>query len=348
MAVKTRNRTDPPGPYLIEFDEALLAEAVAAVEAHRPRRESSTPVPPTVDIDVEIPEPPTVLPRDHGAVPPEEEEDSTSEPGINMATMAAEWARMNAELDRLKVELVKARAERDAAVQRADNESKERIRIAARVKRMSDQAQESLIAASAAREAHRTAEANAKLAQEAVSRSEDATGRMKERLRRQEEETRLYGHTPTVIELLPVLENLERATHTRDSSLATLRDGVKIVHDQFRSALARVGVTRIEANRGMLFQPALHEAVIHVAVSDALPGTVVAELQPGYMLNGRLLRPARVSVAAATGAGAYEAPPPVAPSRPSLSEGDALALPDDGSFEVSEGDDSDEDVSANV
>jgi molecular chaperone GrpE len=64
-----------------------------------------------------------------------------------------------------------------------------------------------------------------------------------------------------------------------------------------RGLLERFGVSRIEA-MGKPFDPNVHEAMQHVPTNDAEEGTVIEELQPGYMLRDRVLRPARVVVAA--------------------------------------------------
>jgi len=101
-----------------------------------------------------------------------------------------------------------------------------------------------------------------------------------------------------VAELLPVLDNFERAlaaskeTQSSDSLVA----GVEMILRQLRELLERHGVAPIEAI-GHPFDPNLHDAVMRVEASDVEDNTVVEELQRGYMMDGRVIRPAMVKVA---------------------------------------------------
>lgn len=108
-----------------------------------------------------------------------------------------------------------------------------------------------------------------------------------------------YGHEGFARELLMVSDNLERALeHT--TNLDALVTGLKMVSQQLRDGLGKFGVTPISA-LGQKFDPERHEAVgqekitAHSEVKDE--GLVLRELQKGYALHGRLLRPARVVVA---------------------------------------------------
>jgi molecular chaperone GrpE len=136
---------------------------------------------------------------------------------------------------------------------------------------------------------------------QALAELEDA----KRRLRRDNEREleRLRG---TVLEsLLPVLDNLERsiaaaeASHTSGALLA----GVKLVHDQFLSALVPFGLERV-STVGARFDPSMHDAVALVPVDDpAKNGVVISELEPAYRYAGRVVRPAKVQVGRAARAG---------------------------------------------
>jgi len=111
-----------------------------------------------------------------------------------------------------------------------------------------------------------------------------------------------YGHQNLVKELLSTVDNLERAIdHARKSGgadLENLLQGVELVQRELGATLKKHGVTVIEAV-GQAFDPALHEAMAQVAVADVPPSTVVEELEKGYRLRDRLLRPARVVVSKA-------------------------------------------------
>lgn len=101
-----------------------------------------------------------------------------------------------------------------------------------------------------------------------------------------------------VAELLPVLDNFERAlAASRESqSFDSLVSGVEMILRQLREILERHGVVPIEAV-GHPFDPNLHDAVMRVEAADVEDNTVVEELQRGYMMDGRVIRPAMVKVA---------------------------------------------------
>lgn len=99
------------------------------------------------------------------------------------------------------------------------------------------------------------------------------------------------------LELLPVLDNLERALQVDgEPTAAAIIEGVELIHRQFLEILRREGVTPIEA-QGEPFNPKIHEAVLQVEDCAAEAGTVVEEVQRGYMLHDRVLRPSLVKVA---------------------------------------------------
>lgn len=109
----------------------------------------------------------------------------------------------------------------------------------------------------------------------------------------------LAEHTAAevVTELLPIVDNLERALAAA-SDTDPLRKGVELTHKQMMDLLRKRGVKPIEA-LGADFDPNFHQAVIHEASADHREGEVMAELQRGYLLGERLLRPAMVKVAKA-------------------------------------------------
>lgn len=116
-------------------------------------------------------------------------------------------------------------------------------------------------------------------------------------------------------EILPVIDNLERALeHAQggQGSNASILEGIKLVMRQFEQSLERCGVKVIDAV-GKPFDPSLHEAVSQAPSADQPPGTVIEALQRGYQIGERLLRPtlAVVSIAMPTetaGQGADETP----------------------------------------
>ncbi len=121
-----------------------------------------------------------------------------------------------------------------------------------------------------------------------------------------------YGHENVVKDLLPTVDNLERAIeHARGSDggdLEGLLQGVELVLRELRGVLERHGVEEIEAE-GQAFDPAVHEAMAQQASESARPNTVIDVFQKGYRLRDRMLRAARVVVAAPPAEGENEQDP---------------------------------------
>jgi len=101
------------------------------------------------------------------------------------------------------------------------------------------------------------------------------------------------------LEMLPAIDNLERALDHATPECAPLADGIRVVHDQAVTALARLGFERFD-DIGQPFDAARDEAV-GVIDTDAPPGTVVATVRAGYRTSEDLLRPAGVVVAKGAG-----------------------------------------------
>ncbi len=123
----------------------------------------------------------------------------------------------------------------------------------------------------------------------------------RKRTLREREEAYLYGHQNLVKDLLPTVDNLERAIeHARASEGADLEgllQGVELVLRELHGALGRHGLSEIEAE-GRPFDPALHEAMMQQPDASAPPNTVIRVFQKGYRLRDRMLRAARVLVSA--------------------------------------------------
>lgn len=128
---------------------------------------------------------------------------------------------------------------------------------------------------------------------------------LRKRQKRELDDVRLETKGKVLKEMLPVVDNLERAIEHATSQAGTnpIIEGVQLVLRQFLTAFERLDVTPIEAG-GQPFDPNLHEAISQQE-SDQPPGTVMQVLQRGYKSGERLLRPALVVVAKAKAA-----PPP--------------------------------------
>jgi len=111
-------------------------------------------------------------------------------------------------------------------------------------------------------------------------------------------EERRYAHAGFARELLPIVDNLQRALNAaRQQEGGSLVEGVNMVQAQLLDVFRRFGITPIDP-RGQPFDPNLHEAVVMQPRTDVAPNTVIETLEPGYRLHERILRPARVAVAA--------------------------------------------------
>jgi molecular chaperone GrpE len=98
--------------------------------------------------------------------------------------------------------------------------------------------------------------------------------------------------------LLPVLDNMQRALESAERhEEGQLIKGVEIVSGQLRSVLEGHGLDQVPAEPGLPFDPNIHEAVVAQESDEFDEGAIIAVLEPGYLLHGRLLRPARVIVA---------------------------------------------------
>lgn len=129
------------------------------------------------------------------------------------------------------------------------------------------------------------------------------------RRRRQEMESAvLYSQEELVRELLPVLDDFERALKAMEGKAdASIRSGVAMIYDRLLQILERQGLAPIRP-QGERFDPALHDALAEQSGTGAAHGTIVEVVQPGYRFRDRLLRHAKVVVAGPSGSAGT--PPP--------------------------------------
>ncbi|WP_305042182.1 nucleotide exchange factor GrpE [Geoalkalibacter sp.] len=126
----------------------------------------------------------------------------------------------------------------------------------------------------------------------------------RKRAQREREDLAKFANERILREVLPVMDNLERAVeHARQegSDVRTLLEGVEMTLGQFAKVLEKFGVTPV-SSLGEAFDPARHEAMGQVESAAQPPNTVAQELQKGYLLHERLLRPALVMVTRAPAA----------------------------------------------
>jgi molecular chaperone GrpE len=142
------------------------------------------------------------------------------------------------------------------------------------------------------------AQADATRMKDAWMRSAADFDNFRKRTRKELEDARRSGREDLLRAVLPVFDNLERAIQSalRTKDVKAVADGLAMVQRQFTEALGREGIARI-ATVGLPFDPSVHEAIQQVETSDHAPGTVLAEVQPGYTQGDRLMRAAMVVVA---------------------------------------------------
>jgi molecular chaperone GrpE len=119
----------------------------------------------------------------------------------------------------------------------------------------------------------------------------------RKRVERDRRELAEFAAADALTDMLSIVDNLERALQAAPSGdPEALRKGVELIHRQMVDLLHKRGARSIEA-LGADFDPTIHQAVVHESSDRHREGEVMEELQRGYMLGGRLLRPAMVKVA---------------------------------------------------
>jgi molecular chaperone GrpE len=128
------------------------------------------------------------------------------------------------------------------------------------------------------------------------------TENVRRRAEREQQETQKYAVSRFARDLLSAADNLRRAldsmplSEIRDERVKSLVDGVEATERELLAAFERHGIRRIDP-KGERFDHNFHQAIFESETADAPAGTVVEVLQPGYLIHGRLLRPAMVGVA---------------------------------------------------
>lgn len=117
----------------------------------------------------------------------------------------------------------------------------------------------------------------------------------RKRLTKETEDKVRFANQAVVKDFLPVIDNIEMALqHTEEGS--PLRDGIMLTIKSFKDVLSRHGVTEINSEIGTVFDPAVHEAIMMDNLAEYENNTVTLCVQKGYILNDRVIRPAKVKV----------------------------------------------------
>lgn len=174
---------------------------------------------------------------------------------------------------------------------------------------MEDREKESLYSEAAS--AEEPGEPSGEAGRAGVTGAQDEVGELKSRLAylmaefdnfrkrtaREAETQAAYGNEKLLLAILPFLDNLERAMCQKGASADAILSGVRIAYDSLLVELGKFGLEQL-SSEGKRFDPSLHEAIGAVPGTGMPEGTVLSESRKGYLLNGRLLRPANVLVAA--------------------------------------------------
>ena len=128
-------------------------------------------------------------------------------------------------------------------------------------------------------------------------RSQAEMENMKKRNRKEREDYLKFANESLIKEMLPVLDNLEKAlSHSEnENTVHALKEGIHLTLKGLKDSLSKSGLEEVKA-LGESFDPCFHEAVSEMDDPKAKPGIVITELQKGYVLNSRLIRPAMVVV----------------------------------------------------
>ena len=120
----------------------------------------------------------------------------------------------------------------------------------------------------------------------------------RKRVEKEKEDIVCYANERLISDLLPVLDNLERALANdfEGAEVENILDGVRMVSQQLQSVLTGCGLEPVKAV-GSAFDPRFHEAMRQIPSSEHSPNTIIEVYQRGYLLKGRLLRPALVAIA---------------------------------------------------
>lgn len=131
------------------------------------------------------------------------------------------------------------------------------------------------------------------------------TENMRRRFQKEREDQVRFASERIVKGMLPVLDNLRLAlSYVHEDSSAevlSLAEGVRMTLKGFEGVMADNGIKPVTAERGQVFDPNYHEAMGQVPEADIPPGTISQEIQRGYTLHDRLVRPSKVMVAVAAG-----------------------------------------------
>jgi molecular chaperone GrpE len=132
---------------------------------------------------------------------------------------------------------------------------------------------------------------------EAVKRQEGMIERSRKLRQKEQADLKRFGAAPAIIKILPAIDSFELALTQSTDDADTLQEGLGIALKQFHGTLDSIGVSKIKSGRGVLFDPNYHEAVMRIPSEEVPHNHILECFCDAYIMNGRLLRAAKVSVA---------------------------------------------------
>ncbi len=304
---------DGTGRFDVQIDDALIAAALASVEEGPDLSLDDEPMelvleepgqPEGVDDELEFDLDLGLEPGASQAAEGEPEGAGGFDPGAwgEPPPSEVEEARESARRSRALVlkareELEATRAERDEAAAKVQEARERYMRLRVRHKRMSEGHEKTLKDLSALRTRQREQDQLLQQARQEFQQLEKDRDRTRRRHQRELDESRLFATEGAFKELLPVIDNLDLAMSHADGDPERTVEGIRMIVAQLESTLKRQGLSRVPCEQGVAFDPNVHEALSYVPHDTVPAGRLVETLSAGYVLNGRLVRAARVVVA---------------------------------------------------
>lgn len=118
----------------------------------------------------------------------------------------------------------------------------------------------------------------------------------RKRSEKEKQDSYVFAKSDTIKELLPVIDNLERALQSEQQDFDGLKKGVEMTFESLMSTLKKLGI-EVYGESGDIFDPNLHNAVIHIEDENLKDGEIVDVFQKGYKIGDRIIRPAMVKSA---------------------------------------------------
>jgi molecular chaperone GrpE len=302
----------PPDHLLLAVDDDLMAAALAAVDRRSARPTGGTAAFDEDDLMVDEGDEGddgVVIGDDNEDDDDDDDDDSAPRPGRGGGGSSRE---MLTALESLMTEVRALQGqveERDQRIRALEAELTDvngdrkkatalLLRANERIQRAEQTARTAQEGRSRLEEAHAASESALAQAKGVAERAAADARRMNDRKKAEVDEVRRFAAVPIINELLPVYDNLRMALTHGEGDVNALHSGVKMIADQFARTFERIGLVPVVARPTTPFDPAVHEALQRVPTDQMAPGLVFEELSPGFLLNGRLLRAARVSVSA--------------------------------------------------